>query len=109
MSRKIFVAGHNGMVGSALVRSLSQDEGVELITCGREELDLIDQAKVERFFNEQSIDEVYLAAAKVGGISANNEFPADFIYDNLMIQANVIHGAYTVSYTHLTLPTILLV
>ncbi|GAB5521887.1 MAG: GDP-L-fucose synthase [Rhodothermales bacterium] len=90
----IFVAGHRGMVGSALVRQLSQRSHVNLITRTRAELDLTDQADVRQFFLQEAIHEVYLAAAKVGGIVANDTFPADFLYDNLMIEANVIHAAH---------------
>ncbi|WP_137170461.1 GDP-L-fucose synthase [Marinomonas sp. FW-1] len=92
--KRIFVAGHNGMVGSALVRQLSQDTNNQIITATRHELDLTNQQAVQNFFAEQSIDEVYLAAAKVGGIHANNTYPADFIYENLMIEANIIHAAH---------------
>lgn len=91
---RIFVAGHNGMVGAAIVRKLKENLNVELVIRSREELDLLDQAAVESFFEEAEIDEVYLAAAKVGGIVANNSYPADFIYQNLMIQCNVIHSAH---------------
>jgi len=90
---KIFIAGHNGMVGSALVQLLKNQE-VELITKDRAELDLLSQNDVKNFFKNQKIDQVYLAAAKVGGIHANNTYPADFIYQNLMIQNNVIHNAF---------------
>ncbi|PJE53281.1 MULTISPECIES: GDP-L-fucose synthase [unclassified Marinomonas] len=92
--QRIFVAGHNGMVGSALVRQLSQDSNNHVITVDRNELDLTNQQSVQSFFAEQSIDQVYLAAAKVGGIHANNTYPADFIYQNLMIEANIIHAAH---------------
>lgn len=92
--QRIFVAGHNGMVGSALVRQLIQDPNNQVITADRTELDLTNQQAVQRFFAEQSIDQVYLAAAKVGGIHANNTYPADFIYQNLMIEASVIHAAH---------------
>lgn len=92
--KRIFVAGHNGMVGSALVRQLSQDTNNQIITATRHELDLTNQQAVQNFFAEQSINEVYLAAAKVGGIHANNTYPADFIYENLMIEANIIHAAH---------------
>jgi len=95
MSKKrIFVAGHNGMVGSALVRRLSQQDDVELITCSRKRLNLLDPAVVTSFLDEVRPDQIYLAAAKVGGIHANNAYPADFIYENLMIEANVIHAAH---------------
>ena len=91
--QKIFVAGHNGMVGSSLVRLL-KNQDVEIITRDRTELDLLNQEKVQNFFKNEKIDQVYLAAAKVGGIHANNTYPADFIYQNLMIQNNVIHSAF---------------
>lgn len=94
MHRRIYVAGHRGMVGSALVRRLERFDGVEIVTRTHLELDLINQAAVSTFFSDESIDEVYLAAAKVGGIHANNMFPAEFIYQNLMIEANVIHAAH---------------
>lgn len=90
----IFVAGHNGMVGSAIVRALSGTSGNEVITASRDQLDLCNQVAVEEFFKSHQIDQVYLAAAKVGGIQANNEYPADFIYQNLIIQANVIDAAH---------------
>ena len=90
---KIFIAGHNGMVGSALVRYLKL-HNVELITKEKKELDLLDQKKVLNFFKKNKIDQVYLAAAKVGGIIANNNYPANFIYENLMIQSNIIHSSY---------------
>jgi len=90
---KIFIAGHKGMVGSALVRYL-KDQDVEIITRDRIELNLLNQKNVESFFKNEKIDQIYLAAAKVGGIHANNTYPADFIYENLMIQANVINSAF---------------
>ena len=90
----VFIAGHNGMVGSAIVRLLNQKEFNNLILKSSKELDLTDQAEVSRFFTENKVDYVFLAAAKVGGIQANNIYPADFIYQNLMIQNNVIHQAY---------------
>ena len=83
------------MVGSALVRQLSQDPNNHIITADRGQLDLTNQLAVNDFFAQQSIDQVYLAAAKVGGIHANNEYPAQFIYENLMIEANLIHAAHT--------------
>ncbi|MDR7119265.1 GDP-L-fucose synthase [Rheinheimera soli] len=92
--KKVFVAGHNGMVGSAIVRQLEKSGTAEVITKTRKELDLTNQAAVQQFFAEQQIDQIYLAAAKVGGIIANNTYPADFIYENLMIQANIIHAAH---------------
>lgn len=82
------------MVGSAICRQLAADESVEVVTAGRAQLDLLSQADVARFFNEHKFDQVYLAAAKVGGIWANNEYPAEFIFQNLTIQNNVIHSAY---------------
>lgn len=91
---RIYVAGHNGMVGSAILRRLANVEGVEIITSERSQLDLMDQTGVNAFFANQKIDQVYLAAAKVGGIYANSHYPADFIYQNLTIQNNVIYGAY---------------
>jgi GDP-L-fucose synthase len=88
----IFVAGHNGMVGSALVRSLSSSNN--MILANRKELDLTNQQKVIDFFKKNKIDQIYLAAAKVGGIYANNTYPAEFLYENLMIEANIIHAAH---------------
>jgi GDP-L-fucose synthase len=89
----IFVAGHNGMVGSALTRLLN-NQNDEIITKNRAELDLLNQKDVEYFFKHKKIDQVYLAAAKVGGINGNNTYPADFIYQNLTIQNNVVHHAF---------------
>ena len=94
MKKRVFVAGHQGMVGSAIVRALEKAGDAEIITRSRSELDLLDQAAVFRFFNQNAVDEVYLAAAKVGGIWANNTYPAEFIYQNLIIEANIIHGAF---------------
>ena len=91
--KKIFIAGHKGMVGSALVRLLKRKK-VKIITKEKKELNLLDQKKVQSFFKNNKIDQVYLAAAKVGGIHANNTYPAEFIYENLMIQNNVIHSAF---------------
>jgi len=93
--KRIFVAGHKGMVGSALLRLLSTNPANEIITASRIELDLLNQASVNAFFSNGQFDQVYLAAAKVGGIHANNTYPADFIYENLVIQTNVIHAAHT--------------
>lgn len=93
--QRIFVAGHQGMVGSALVRQLSQRNDVELVLRTRQQLDLLDSRAVDAFFAGASIDQVYLAAAKVGGIEANNRYPADFIYQNMMMESNVIHAAHT--------------
>ncbi len=90
---KIFIAGHKGMVGSALVRILRKQE-VELILKERIDLDLLSQMDVKNFFKNEKIDQVFLSAAKVGGIYANNTFPANFIYENLMIQNNVIQNAF---------------
>lgn len=90
---RIYVAGHRGMVGSAISRKLTE-RGFEVLTRSHSELDLTDQEAVRQFFSEQKPDGVVLAAAKVGGIYANNTYPAEFIYENLMIQANVIHQAY---------------
>lgn len=94
LDARVLVVGHRGMVGSAIVRRLSGLGYTNVLTLGREDLDLIDQAAVRAYFQSHEIDQVYLAAAKVGGIHANNVYPADFIYDNLMIQANVIEAAH---------------
>ncbi|HDR9102343.1 TPA: GDP-L-fucose synthase [Burkholderia vietnamiensis] len=91
---RIFVAGHRGMVGSAVVRNLDARGYVNVVTRGRSELDLTNQNAVEEFFRKEAIEVVVLAAAKVGGILANDTYPADFLYLNLMIEANVIHAAY---------------
>lgn len=91
---KIFVAGHRGMVGAAIVRQLNRLGYEYIVTRSHAELDLTDQAAVHKFFQTEKVDRVVLAAAKVGGIHANNVYPADFIYVNLMIQANVIHQAF---------------
>ena len=92
--KKIFVAGHTGMVGSAICRQLQKQADVEIITRTRNELDLCDQSAVHEFMKSEKPDEVILAAAKVGGIHANNTYPAEFIYQNLQIQNNVIHAAH---------------
>ena len=91
---KIFVAGHRGMVGSAIIRHLQQKGFENIIIRSRSELDLCDQQAVQKFFKEVKPEEVYLAAAKVGGVHANSTYPAEFIYENLMIQTNVIHQAF---------------
>ena len=90
----IFVAGHNGMVGSAILRALSSNKEHNIITANRLDLDLLNQESVNDFFRQNNIDQVYLAAAKVGGIKANNDYPAQFIYENLMIQLNIINAAH---------------
>ncbi|MEK5752487.1 GDP-L-fucose synthase [Acinetobacter variabilis] len=95
LNQTIFVAGHRGMVGSAIVRKLQAKGYTNIVTATHAELDLCNQADVQQFFKEHDIDQVYLAAAKVGGIHANNTYPADFIYQNLMIEANVIHAAHS--------------
>ena len=91
---KIYVAGHRGMVGSAIVRTLKAQGYYDIVTRTHAELDLTNQSAVEEFFRTEKPDQVYLAAAKVGGIYANNTYPAEFIYQNLMIEANVIHQAF---------------
>ena len=93
-SAKVYVAGHRGMVGSAIVRALEAMGLRNIVTRTSGELDLRDQAAVEAFFDEQRPDYVFLAAARVGGILANDTYPADFLYDNLVIEANIIHAAY---------------
>ena len=92
--KRIYVAGHRGMVGAAIVRALMQRGHTDIVTRAHAELDLTDQAQARTFFESQQIDEVYLAAARVGGIHANNTYPAEFIYQNMMIEANVIHQAW---------------
>jgi GDP-L-fucose synthase len=92
---KIYVAGHRGMVGSAITRVLESLGQANIITRTHAELDLTDQAAVRAFFEAEQPDQVFLAAAKVGGIHANNTYPAEFIYQNLMIEANIIHAAHT--------------
>lgn len=91
---RIYVAGHNGLVGSAIVRILHAQGHTNIVTRTHIELDLLDQRRVRQFFEDEAIDVVYLAAAKVGGIHANNTYPADFIFHNLMVQTNVVHEAW---------------
>ena len=91
---KIYVAGHRGMVGSAIARALEKNGYRNIITRRSKELDLRRQEAVERFFAEEKPDYVFLAAAKVGGIMANSEHPADFMYDNMILEMNVIHAAF---------------
>jgi GDP-L-fucose synthase len=100
-STRIFVAGHRGMVGSALVRRLQADGYTQILTRTHAELDLLDQAAVQRFFKSERVDAVLLAAARVGGILANATQPADFIYQNLVIETNVIHAAWQAGVTRL--------
>ena len=92
--RKIFVAGHKGMVGSAICRQLQHDKSIMLICKSRFELDLTNQTQVDKFFKQEKPDEVIIAAAKVGGIHANNAYPAEFAYQNLQIQNSIIHSAH---------------
>ena len=91
---KIYVAGHNGMVGSAILRILEKKKDAHIIVKRRAELDLTNQASVQDFFAKEKPDQVYIASAKVGGIYANNVYPAEFIYENIMIEANIIHAAF---------------
>ncbi len=94
LNQKIYVAGHRGMVGSAIVRNLQAKGYKNIMTRTHAEMDLTDQTAVKSFFETEKPDQVYLAAARVGGIYANNTYPAEFIYDNLMVQGNVIHQAF---------------
>ena len=94
LNQKIYVAGHRGMAGSAIVRNLQAKGFINIVTRTHAQLDLTNQAQVKAFFEQEKPDQVYLAAAKVGGIYANNTFPAEFIYQNLMMEANVIHQAF---------------
>ncbi|MBE5852580.1 MAG: NAD-dependent epimerase/dehydratase family protein, partial [Lachnospiraceae bacterium] len=91
---KIYVAGHNGMVGSAIVRELVKNGYTNIITKSHKELDLCRQLAVEDFFTKEKPDYVFLAAAKVGGIMANDTYPADFMYENMMMEMNAIHAAW---------------
>ena len=91
---KIYIAGHQGMVGSAILRILKRNNYKNILTKTRKDLDLTNQRKVQNFFQKNKINFVFLCAAKVGGIYANNQYPADFITENLMIQTNVISAAY---------------
>lgn len=93
-SAKIYVAGHRGLVGSSIVRSLEKEGYTNIIYRNHKDLDLRNQNDVEKFFQEEKPEYIFLAAAKVGGIHANNTYPAEFIYDNLMIETNIIHSAY---------------
>jgi GDP-L-fucose synthase len=94
LQKRIYVAGHRGLVGSAIVRTLKRQGYANIITRSHAELELSEQSEVRAFFAEEKIDEVYLAAARVGGIHANNTYPAEFIYDNMMVQNNVIQEAW---------------
>ena len=91
---KLFIAGHNGMVGAALVRRLERETGTTLLLRTRRELDMTDQAAVDAFFRSEKPEAAIIAAAKVGGIHANNTYPAEFLFENLAIAANSIHSAY---------------
>lgn len=93
--KRVYIAGHRGMVGSAIYRQLSQRNDIELVVRGREQLNLLDTRAVNDFFASEALDEVYLAAAKVGGIMANNNYPSDFIYENMMMENNIIHAAHS--------------
>jgi len=93
MKKNVFLAGHNGMVGTAIHKLLSKNNKLNIITRDKSELNLLDQSSVSLFFKNEKIDEIYMCAAKVGGIHANNTYPADFIYENLTVQNNIIHSA----------------
>ena len=92
--KQIFIAGGNGMVGSALIRCLKKNAGVNITAPDRKTLNLLDQAAVHDYFQNNTFDQVYIAAAKVGGIHANNTYPAEFIYENLVMESNLIHAAH---------------
>tara|TARA_B100000886_G_scaffold329450_1_gene278827 strand:+ start:1387 stop:2346 length:960 start_codon:yes stop_codon:yes gene_type:complete len=92
--KNVFIAGHNGMVGNAILKKLSINKDLNLITVNKENLNLLDQNCVKEFFSKNKIDQVYICAAKVGGIEANNIFPADFIHQNLCIESNIIHACH---------------
>lgn len=92
--KKIFIAGHKGMVGKAIIRCLKKFSNIKIVTINKNKIDLTNQNLVNKFFTSNKFDEVYLCAAKVGGIMANKTYPGDFIYNNLMISANVIHSSY---------------
>ena len=94
LNEKIYIAGHRGLVGSAIIRELKSRGFTNLLTRTHEQLNLTDQREVNHFFDKEKPDYVILAAAVVGGIHANNTYPADFIYQNMMIEANVIHSSY---------------
>ena len=98
---KVFLAGHRGMVGGAIMRRLSSNGDLEVVTRTRQDLDLTDQAAVRAFIQTERPDVVILAAAKVGGIHANNTYPANFIYENLMMECNVVHQAFEAGVTRL--------
>ena len=97
---RVYIAGHRGMVGSAIVRALQQHGEINIVTRTHAELDLTHQVAVQQFFEQERPTQVYLAAAKVGGIHANNTYPADFIYQNLMVQANVVDAAFKIGRAH---------
>ncbi|MDP1756311.1 MAG: NAD-dependent epimerase/dehydratase family protein, partial [Pseudohongiella sp.] len=101
LNAKIYIAGHRGLVGTALMRNLRAKGFANFVTHTHAELDLTNQAAVEAFFAAEKPDYVFLAAAKVGGIHANNTYPAEFIRDNLAIQTNIIHAAYQNNVTRL--------
>ena len=99
--KRVFVAGHKGMVGSSICRLIKNSKNFELITASRDELDLLSQTNVQKFLKKESPDIVIQAAAKVGGIHANNTFPAQFIFENLQIQNNIINGSHLADIQHL--------